>query len=49
MQDVTEIIILLVFFFTITSKYVYQLSENTFFLSVFDFLGLTDPYFQENI
>ena len=28
------------FFLTITSKYVYQLSEKTFFLSVFDFLGL---------
>ena len=35
-----EIIVLFVFFTTITSKYVYQLSEKTLFLSVFDFLGL---------
>ena len=28
------------FFPTITSKYVYQLSEKTHFLSVFNFLGL---------
>ena len=42
-----EIIILLVFVSTITSKYVYQLSEKTLFLSVFDFLGLRDPQFQE--
>ena len=42
-----EIIILFVFSPTITSKYVYQLSEETLFLSVFDFSGLEDPHFQE--
>ena len=47
MQNVVEIIILVVFFPNITSKYVYQLSEKTLFLSVFDFLGLGDPHFQE--
>ena len=40
-------IILFVFFPSRTSKYVYQLSVKTLFLSVFDFLGLRDPYFQE--
>ena len=45
--NVAEIIILFVFFPTITSKYVYQLSEKTFLLSVFDFSGLRDPHFQE--
>ena len=36
------------FFLAITSKnIVYQLSEKTLFLSVFDYLGLRDPHFQE--
>ena len=47
-QNVGEIIILFVFFPTIASKYVYQLSENTLFSSVFFyFLGLRDPHFPE--
>ena len=40
-HNVVEIIILFAFFPTITSKYVYQLSEKTLFL------GLEDPHFQE--
>ena len=32
---------------TITSKYVYQLSGKTLLLSVFGFLGLRYPHFQE--
>ena len=40
----TEIILFVIFFF---QKYVYQLSEKTLFLSVFDFLGLRDPLFKE--
>ena len=47
MQNVVKIIILFVFFPTITSNYVYQLSEKTLFLSVFDFLNLRDPHFEE--
>ena len=46
-QTVVEIMILFVFFPAITSKYIYQLSEETLFLSVFDFLGLREPHFQE--
>ena len=44
-QNVVEIIILFAFFPTMASKYVYQLSENTLFLSVLDILRLRD--FQE--
>ena len=47
MQSIVEIIILFVFFPTITSKYFYQLSEKTLFLSVLTFLGLRDLHFQE--
>ena len=47
MKIAVNIIILFVFFPTMTSKYVYQLSEKTFFLSVFDLLGLIDSHFQE--
>ena len=42
MQNVVDII-LIVFFPTITSKYVYQLSEKALFLSVSDFLALKPP------
>ena len=41
-QNLIEIIILFVFFPHNNPKYVYQLSEKTLFLSVFDFLGLRD-------
>ena len=44
---VRGVIVLEPFFPTITSKYIYQLSEKTLILSVFDFLGLRDPHFQE--
>ena len=47
MQSVVEVIVLFFLFPTITSKYVYQLSEKIPFLSVFEFLGLRDPHFQE--
>ena len=47
MQNVVEIIILIVFFPTIISKYIDQLSGKTLFLSVFDLLRLRDPHFQE--
>ena len=47
MQNVIKIIILLVFFPTITSKYVYQLSGKTLFFISFDFLGFRNPHFQE--
>ena len=47
-QNVAEIIILFVLFFpNITSKYVYQPSEKTLFLSVFYCFGVRDPHFQE--
>ena len=46
-QNAVEIIILFVFFPAIASKYVYHLSENTLFSSVFYFLGLRDPHFPE--
>ena len=46
MQNVVEIIVLFVFLPTITSKYVYQLSEKTSFLSCFDIFGLIDLHFQ---
>ena len=47
-QNVVEVINLFVLFFpNITSKYVYQLSAKTLFLSVFGFLGLKDPHFQK--
>ena len=45
-ENVVEFIILFVFFPTMTLKYICQLSE-TLFLSVFDFLSLSDPHFQE--
>ena len=47
MQNLVEIIILFVFFPTITSKYVDQLSEKILFSSVFDFLSLRNSHFQE--
>ena len=46
-QNVVKIIILSVFFPSIPPKYVCQLSENSLFLSVFDFLGPRDPHFRE--
>ena len=46
-QNAAEIIVLFVFFPTLTSKYVYQLLEKTLFLSVFDFLGLRSPLFKK--
>ena len=46
MQNVVGVIILS-FFPTLITKYIYQLSEKTLFLSVFDFLGLRDLHFQE--
>ena len=46
-QNIVEIISLFAFFRTITSKYIYRLSEKTLYLSVFDFLSLRDPHFQE--
>ena len=48
-QNVVEIIILFVFSPIITSEYVYQISDirKTLFLSVFGFLGLRDPHFQD--
>ena len=46
-QNSVEIIILFVFFPAIASKYVYQLSKNTLFSSVFYFLGLRGPHFPE--
>ena len=46
-QNVVEIIILFVFFPTITSKYVQKLSVKILFLSVFDFLGLRGPHFKK--
>ena len=50
-QNVVEsiILILFVFFPTIISKYVYQLSEKTLILLVFDFLGLKDPHLKKII
>ena len=45
-QNIVKIIILFLFFPTLSSKYVYQLSEKIF-LSVLDFLGLRNPHFQE--
>ena len=45
-QNAVEIIILVVFFPTITSKYLYHLSKKTSFIS-FDIIGLRDPHFHE--
>ena len=49
-QNVVEIIILFVFFPTITSKYLHQLSEKTlFYLSALTFQAFNrDPHFQKN-
>ena len=47
-ENVVEIIILFRFFPIITSKYVYQLSEKTLFLSVFWLFRPLRPSFSRN-
>ena len=47
MKNVVEIIILFVFFPTITPEFVYQLPGKTLSLSVFGLLCFRDPHFQE--
>ena len=49
MKNLVEIIILFVFFPTInpTKNTFISYQKSVSFLSVFDFLGLTDPHFQE--